>query len=138
MLRRFLFAVLVSGCSDYEVPENEEVPPPVWTEEAAWIAVDEWSTRLGLSVPDDLPEIRWFWGHCLDYPSGSCPYGRFFIEEEEVHLSLAVGDPRGTALAHEMLHWTMYSVTGCGDPDHESPAWQKVGEVEEATGAANR
>jgi hypothetical protein len=95
----------------------------------------QWSTRLGVALPDDVPPIEYFDG-CLTYPEAymrpewddGCIGGRYVGSVPVIQLRRgpSAGDD---ALAHELLHWALEVSTGDSDSAHAGPAWPQADEV---------
>ncbi len=119
-----IVVAILSGCS-VERPSNPPADPPLGTEEVESAALAAWSDALG-SVADP-PPILWFEGECLDYSDSTptfCEDGRtqFVPGDVEIHLA-ARPVASQTALAHELLHWSLHETGHGWDGDHSSAEW---------------
>lgn len=131
-----LACALACGCTLEDPspdPYNSEVAPPPGLERAAAIVRAEWSDRLGVDLPETLPEIRYYLG-CLQYPPefmqqiwySGCIEGRYFSSDENVHVRVRPGGPATDALAHELLHWALENGRGDSNSEHDDPIWLEV------------
>lgn len=133
LLTALSIATCSAGCDVYE-PNNDEVAAPAGVDDAAQFIVGEWSVRLGLDLPTELPPIRWFSGECLTWTwlpeQHDCDTGRYFLDSpvgsEQIQVLVDAEGLWSTALAHELLHWSLAQDGSWGDADHSGPEWALV------------
>jgi hypothetical protein len=136
-----LLLALAACGGEVDLPENAERDAPAHAELAVAVAVAEWSGRADVDLGEP-PPVRWFDGRCLEYagepplPPGHCLRGLYTATWRDTQIHLAWGDtPDASALAHELLHWTLDSA-GRRDEDHADPLWAQVPEVNAAIAEA--
>jgi hypothetical protein len=126
------------------MPENASADPPeltTGTEELE--ARDAWEKILGVRLPAIPAPVLWFEPEsegCLRYSEvPDCRPGRIWLDETyfmgfetdtaaEIHLVVDDGWPY--RIAHEELHWALW--TTIGDPDHDHRIrlfWDRVRDV---------
>lgn len=113
-------------------PLNERISDPAGAQAFVDLAQLEWSERLGAPELLDREVAPVIWLRldergCVAYPDApdDCFAGRY-MNDAEIHVGIDEGIPVGaTALAHEMLHWSLRFARGDSNGAHDAPEWQE-------------
>lgn len=133
MLAILLLTVLVAGCS-IERPANPPADPPPGSDLVEAAAIEAWSAALNAHLTDP-PPVLWFEGTCLEY-DGGCDAQEsdgatvFVPGDIEIHL-IAYPHASQSALAHELLHWSLHETGHGWDGDHTEDEWELVEPLQE-------
>lgn len=132
-MRHLILTLVLTGCAGNLDADLEGDTP-----EAVGVAVAEWSLHLDAELsPDDAPPVTWHPGSCVDPPVGlmddppDCILGYYHNGSPgEIHLATpTIPIISRSALAHELLHWSLRASRDDSDGDHGGPEWCLVDDV---------